>query len=352
MPKNGKGTLLDIARRCDVSQSTVSRVLSNSRKGRFSVSEEVRQRILSVAEELAYRPSMAARNLTASKTKLVAILGLEGIYSDRIGPVEEAVTAMAESLDRAGYEICVSFPSKRHSAFALPPLRVDGIVAVGASRLSDLDPLDESGIPYVSLNGLSGTRGSSVSPDDARGTYLALKHLYDLGHRRISYLDHWSVDAVHPSVIERRNAFVHAASDLGFHFPQLNIPMLPALTAWDSYYEPFVREAILQGRATAVLAYSHQGALGLIRAAYELGLRVPRDFSVVCFNNEPVVKISIPSLTAVDVPSVKMGQMSAEILLRAMASLDDGTIPQTPVHVRLDESLVVRESSAPPPVSG
>lgn len=352
MPKNGKGTLLDIARRCDVSQSTVSRVLSNSQKGRFSVSEEVRQRILSVAEELSYRPSMAARNLTASKTKLVAILGLEGIYSDRIGPVEEAVTALAESLDRAGYEICVSFPSKRHSPFALPPLRVDGIVAVGASRPSDLHPLDESGIPYVSLNGLTGKRGSSVTPDDARGTYLALKHLHDLGHRRISYLDHWSVDAVHPSVTERRNAFVQAASDLGFDFPRLNIPMLPALTAWDSYYEPFVREAILQGQATAVLAYSHQGALGLIRAAYELGLQVPRDFSVVCFNNEPVVKLSIPSLTAVDVPSVKMGQMSAEILLRAMACVDDGTMPQTPVHVRLDESLVVRESSAPPPVSG
>ena len=346
MPR-GNGTLLDIARRCSVSQSTVSRVLNNTRQGRFSVSEELRHRILRAAEELSYRPSMAARNLAVTKTKLVAVLGIAGMYSDRMGPVEEAVTALAESLDRSGYEICVSFPSKRHGPFALPPLRVDGVVAVGPSAVADLQPLEQSGIPYVSLNGVVGENGSAVNPDDTRGAQLALKHLYDLGHRRIAYLDHWSVDAVHPSVGERRKAFSNAAREMGFEAPSLDIPLLPALTQWDSYYEPFIRAAIVHHRSTAVLAYSHQGALGLLRAAHEFGLSVPKDFSLVCFNNEPIVRLSIPSLTAVDVPSMKMGQMSAEILLRAMTASEDGP-PQLPIRIRLDESLVVRESSAPP----
>lgn len=339
----GNGTLSEVARQCAVSESTVSRVLNNRRQGRFSVSDDVRQRILRVAQELKYRPSMAARNLTMSKTKLVAVMGVAGIWSDRVGPVEEAVGATAEALDAAGYDIYVSFLSKRHP-FDLPALRVDGIVVVGARDLQVLRSLDASDVPYVSINGLTGERGSAVNPDDARGTRLALKHLCDLGHRRIAYLDHWSIDAVHPSVMERRRAYREAAAELGLEAPDLHLPMLPADAAWDSYYEPFVRRAIIEQKATAVLAYSHQGALSLLRTAHDLGLSIPRDFSLVCFNNEPVVRLSVPSITAVDVPAERMGRVAAEILLRQM-SLEQ---PGEPVRLKLDESLIVRESSAPP----
>ena len=287
---------------------------------------------------------MAARNLTASKTHLVAVLGVAGIWSDRIGPMEEAVGALANVLDHAGYEICVQFLSNRHGPFDLPPLRVDGVVAVGPRTQLDVEALDRLGTPYVSMNGLVGEKGSSVVPDDARGARLALKHLCDLGHRRIAYLDHWSIDANHPSVFERRRAFHESAIEMGFETPMLDIPLLPADTAWDSYYQPFIRRAIIDGGATAVLTYSHQGALALLRTAHDLGLSVPGDFSLVCFNNEPVVRLSIPSLTAVDVPSVRMGQMAAEILLRQMTN----PVPEAPMRVRLDESLVARESTARP----
>src|SRR5581483_3746709 len=100
------GSLMEVARRCAVSQSTVSRVLNNSKHGRFSVSSEVREKIVRVARELNYRPSIAARNLAVTKTRLVAVLGVAGIWSDRVGPLEEAVGALAKALDGAGYEIC------------------------------------------------------------------------------------------------------------------------------------------------------------------------------------------------------------------------------------------------------
>jgi LacI family transcriptional regulator len=340
----GSGTLAEVARQCEVSESTVSRVLNNARPGRFSVSADVRRRVLRVAQELNYRPSMAARNLTAGKTKLVAVMGIAGIWSDRVGPVEEAVGAMAESLDNAGYDIYVSFMSKRHGPFDLPALRVDGVVAVGPKNVDTLKALDDSGLPYVSINGLTGERGSAISPDDAKGTRLALKHLHDLGHRKIAYLDHWSIDATHPSVTERRTAYLQSATELGFIAPELKLPMLPADTAWDSFYEPFVRRAIVEEKATAVLAYSHQGALALLRTAHDLGLSVPRDFSLICFNNEPSVRLSVPSITAVDVPSARMGQMAAEVLLQQMSAVE----PMQPVRLKLEESLVVRESTTPP----
>ena len=109
------GTLLEVAKRCSVSQSTVSRVLNNSKHGRFSVSPAVREKILTAARELNYRPSVAARNLTVSKTRLVAVLGVRTIGSDAVGPMERAVIALAKALDAAGYEICLQFLSKRHN---------------------------------------------------------------------------------------------------------------------------------------------------------------------------------------------------------------------------------------------
>lgn len=341
------GTLSDIARRCSVSQSTVSRVLNNSKKGRFSVSEGVRQRILHVANELNYRPSVAARNLAASKTRLVAVLGLEGIWSDRVGPAEEAMVTLAAALDRAGYELCLQFWSERHGKFDPPPLRVDGVIATAASFPDDLKALEEADLPYVSVNGAAGPRGCHVAPDDRQGTFLALQHLTDLGHKRIAYLDHVAIDATHPSVFERREAFAAAAEQLGFTSPEIGLPRLGHNQPWDSYYEPFVRKAVVEGGATAVLAYSHQGALALLRTAYELGLSVPRDFSVACFNDAPVLRLSVPAVTAVDVPAAPMGEAAAALLLKRMQSEE----PLEPERVRIPESLIVRESTAPPPAS-
>ncbi len=340
----GSGSLMDVARRCAVSQSTVSRVLNNSQHGRFSVSPAVRARILKVARELNYRPNIAARNLAINKTKLVAVLGLGEFWSDRVGPIEEAVGALAKELDKNGYEICMQFMTPRHGPFDLPPLRVDGILTVSPSRLEDLAGLEQSGIPYVSIDGVVGPGGLQVLPDDADGTRQSLEHLVGLGHRRIAYLDHPSVNAAHLSVFARREAFAESAAEMNFAVPPLELPPLPAEVPWDSYYEPFLRQAVIAGRATAVLAYSHFGALSLLRTAHDLGMSVPNDFSLVCFNNERVLAVSVPSITAVDVPSVPMGRAAAELLLAEMNS----PTPTPTRKVMLKESLIVRESTAPP----
>ncbi|MGD0540721.1 MAG: LacI family DNA-binding transcriptional regulator [Tepidisphaeraceae bacterium] len=343
MTRSGSN-LMEVARRCSVSQSTVSRVLNNSKHGRFSVSAAVRERILTVARELNYRPSIAARNLTVSKTNLVAVLGVAGIQSDRVGPAEEAVGALAKALDQSGYEICVQFMSLRHGPFQIPPLRVDGVVAVGPTSVTDLDELDGSGIPYVSLDGVVGSRGSQVVPDDAGGTQMALRHLVELGHRRIAYLDNPSIGAAHPSVFTRREAFARAAAELQFQIPKVEVPSLSGDLPWDSYYEPFLRLSVIEGKATAVLSYSHYGALALLRTAHDLGLSVPTDFSLICFNNEPVTRLSVPSLTAVEVPSAAMGEAAAQILLQGMR----GEESSQPICRKLEEKLIVRESTTSP----
>jgi LacI family transcriptional regulator len=341
--RNGQTTLGEVARKCAVSQSTVSRVLNNAKHGRFSVSDDVRQRIVEAARELNYRPSVAARNLTARKTNLVAVLGLPGIWSERVGPAEEAVGALSTALDLAGYEICLQFWSERHGRYDPPPLRVDGVIAVDASSQEQLGDLENSGIPYVSLNGVAGPSGSQVIPDDAQGTLMALDHLVQLGHRRIAYVDNLDEGASHPSVLQRREAFARARQTIGFESPEVEHPQLRN-QPWDPFLEPFLRRSVIQGGVTAVLAYSHHIGLMMLRAAHELGLAVPRDFSLICFNNSPLVRLSVPSLTAVDVPAVSMGQAAADLLVKHMTS--DGPFP--PAQVRVEESLIVRESTAAP----
>jgi len=335
---------MEVARRCDVSQSTVSRVLNNSKQGRFSVSPKVRAKILKVARELNYRPSIAARNLAVGKTHLVAMLGITGFWSDRVGPVEEALGALSRSMDSAGYEICMQFVSFRRDPFDLPMLRVDGIVAVAPQTSDHLEALEESGIPYVSVDGVVGERGLQVVPDDADGTRKALEHLVGLGHRRIAYLDNPTESASHLSVFVRREAFAQCAKEMNFEAPVLNLPKLPSGVSWDSHYRPFLQRAVVDSKSTAVLAYSHYGALSLLRTAHDMGLSVPKDFSLICFNNEPMLGLSIPSITAVDVPAMALGQAAADLLLKEMAGLEK--LEQR--SVKLPESLVLRESTAPP----
>ena len=336
--------LKEVALRCSVAPSTVSRVLNNSKPGRFSVSQPVRERILRVAEELNYRPSIAARNLTVTKTHLIAVLGVSRIESDHVGPQEEAIGAMAKALDVEGYEICAQFISLRHGPFEMPPLRVDGIVAVGPTSLQDLQVLEHIDVPYVSLDGVVGSRGMQVIPDDAQGTRIAIQHLMTLGHKRIAYLDNPSISATHASVFTRRDAFARAMAEFGLESPAIERPQLPNEVSWDSTYEPFLQRAVIEGKATAVLAYSHFAALSLLKTAHNRGIFVPRDFSLVCFNNVPVLKLTMPSLTAVDVPSAAMGQAAAEMLLHAINEKN----PAGPRCRKLEEQLIVRESTSTP----
>jgi DNA-binding LacI/PurR family transcriptional regulator len=107
----------------------------------------------------------------------------------------------------------------------------------------------------------------------------------------------------------------------------------------------FLREAVIDGGATGVISYDHQIATALVGASYELGLRIPHDFSLICFNDLFPVKLLPPPLTAISVAGQEMGRMGADLLLNSLSR----TRPKTPRLVRVSESLVVRASTAAPP---
>lgn len=329
-------TISNVADLSGVSKSTVSRILNN-RQENFSVKQATRQRVLRAAEQLNYRPDPIVRSLSAKVTNLIAVLGLRDFGTAIRGGTEEAANALMNRLYEHGYELCTNILSPREPAYSPPRWRVDGAVVVDNSDASDIETLDASGMKYVTLNGPAGTHGASVTLDDEAGTRTAVHHLRALGHRRIAYaapdVYHW-----HQSLVSRRDAYLSSLEEVGLE-PVPGYDRLGA-SAFD-----VMRHAVNEHGATAVIAYHHLMAVKLVRAAATLGIEVPRQVSLLCFNDLSPCQDLVPSLTAMALPSREMGKLAADLLLEQL----DQNASAPPRHVTLSETLVIRESTAPPP---
>jgi DNA-binding LacI/PurR family transcriptional regulator len=194
-------------------------------------------------------------------------------------------------------------------------------------------------VPYVCVNERAGTPVAQVLADDVKGTRLAVEHLHQLGHRRIAYANPRATYLPHYSVAERSETLVGAARK---HKMTLaaghDVPFSSA--------EEFLRESVVGAGATAVLTYDHRIAVALVGAAYGMDLRIPRDFSLVCFNDLFPVALMPPPLTAITVPGREMGRLGADLLLNSLGS----EAPAKGIkEIRVPEHLVVRESTAAPP---
>lgn len=331
-----KSTMADVARAAGVALSTVSRVLNNHTEG-FSVKPEIRKRILAQARELDYRPNPVIRSLRAKRTNIIALLGIN-VGSPNPGVEEHACRSLIHVLNEAGYELCTSFVTQGQSTYDMPPWRVDGVVVLGASSPADIEQVEDSGRPYVSVNGYAGKNSSSVNANDPMGTRLAIDHLVGLGHRRIAYAnatllpDHHRV--VHPSLRLREQAYLKAMRAHGLEpvpgHDQLHLGRMELL------------EMAMAQRATAILAYDHIQAIRILKAARTKRLRVPDDFSLMCFNDEFGVDEVTPRLTCVGLPAETMGQQAAELLIRQLQQQQ----PIEPTQILLDEHLVIRDSTA------
>lgn len=331
-------SLAEVARQAGVSPSTVSRVLNNHTEN-FSVKPETRDRILAVVRELDYRPNPIARSSRAKQTNLIAVLGLRDFGTAIRGNTEQAVNTFMRVVYADGFELCTNILSPREPAFAPPRWRIDAAVAVDCSEPEQLKALDESDIPYVTMNGPAKPNGSSVCVDDSAGAHDAIMHLIVLGHRRIAYAlpDEFNW---HESLESRHKAYLAAMNKFGAE--AVTSDFEPGLSPIE-----VVRKAVIQGKATGILVYNHMMAVKLLRACSALNLRVPHDVSLICFNDLFPCSDIVPSLTTMSLPGGDMGRTAAEIVIKQIKS----DTPLDPVHIKLPEKLVIRESTSPPSTS-
>jgi DNA-binding LacI/PurR family transcriptional regulator len=337
MANQDRVSIKDIARAVGVSHSTVSRALSNSPL----VNPETKARIQKLAQEMGYTPDAAARSLVMGQTRTVGVV-VTSIADPFIAQVVQGIENIAYE---HAYAVILassnSDPLREMSAVEmLRSKRVDGVI-VTSSRLGALyqDHLEHIGVPVVLLNNHSEQSGRylySVTVDNPHGGHLATQHLIELGHRRIACI---TGPANHSSNMGRLAGYQQALAEA-------NIPFAPELVAPGTGTQAAGMLALpklmnLSEHPTALFCYNDMTAIGVLRAAREMGLHIPRDLAVVGFDDISFASFVNPPLTTIAQPQFEMGQQATQMLLTLMSKTSEGQVSD----ILIQGKLIVRESS-------
>lgn len=345
---SGNPTIRDVAARAGVSKSLVSLALQDSPR----VAEATRATIRRAADELGYRPNANARSLGASRSRTIGVFVLDlhnPIYADMLDGVQTETR-------RSDYRtIVVLGGSDRRSERAelekLMEFRVEGLIALGHRLpLGAHDAISEvCPAVLVGAEPRSQAHVTSVSTDDLGGAAIAVDHLVDLGHERITHITGGSSGVARKR--ERGYVSAMASRQLRRHVRCVD----GGFTDEDGYRGTM--EALRsRSRPTALFVANDFAAMGALAAASDSGLSVPHDLSIVGFDGARLTGLRCIDLTTVAQPLQQMGALAAS---RLCAMLDGDDEEATSRRIHVTPQLVVRGSTArlgsrggPPRVAG
>lgn len=333
-------TINDIARLAEVSKKTVSRVINNSP----FVKEETRKRVEAVIAEHGFTPDPQARGLAFRRSFLV------GMIYDNPSPnyVVNMQQGVLDAVRDSGLELVVH-PCNRASETFLAEVRafvvrqkLFGVVMPPSVSEDDrvMAILKEADCPYVRIASVSlDEPANMVVTHDRRGAARAARHLAELGHRRIAFIS--GPDSFRSSH-ERGAGFRDGLAEHGLTLDEPYVRQ--GAYTFESGVEAARDLLAMPEPPTAIFAGNDEMAIGVMKAARDAGLDVPRDLSIVGFDDLPMASRVWPNLTTVRLPIRDMGRMAAEKLTARSRGLD----PATLVQPEVDPSLVVRDSTAAP----
>jgi len=330
-------TLKAVAEHVGLSPGTVSAVLNDAPSAR-AIPEPTKARIHAAARELNYRPNFFARTLRRKRTYTIGVIA-EEIGDDYSSGVISGVEACLRRRNYFFLTVVHRHDSEllRQYADLLIERGVEGFIAV--DLLLDRAP----SLPMVVVAGHREFDGvTNIVLDHDRGVSQALKHLVELGHRRIAFM------RGHPNSSDsedRWNAICKATQQLGIEMDPALIVQIDIEAASPELGYPFTRQLLARKVPfTALFAYNDIAALGAIRALQEGGLRVPHDVSVVGFDDIRSAAFNTPSLTTVQQPLGKMGEIAADTVIQRIEGQAD-----VPSKIAIEPALVIRESTGPAP---
>jgi len=324
-----------LAEYLSLSPATVSLVMNNA-PGASAISAATRQRVLEAAKRLDYRPNPIARSLRTRQTFTVGVIVPE--FSE--GYFTMLMNGIEDNLLQAGYlHYVVSHQGKRDLIDEYPRLltkrSVDGFLLVNTS-------LNEAvSVPVISISGHKKLKGNTnIMLDHDRAALLALKHLYDLGHRRIAFMKG------QPQVSDsdfRWNGILAMAKRVGLTiYPELCV-YLEANSWSPELGYPIIRDLLARTRDfTAIFCFNDISAIGAIRAIADAGLRCPDDISVIGFDDISSAAYQTPRLTTVRQPLRRMGETAVQTLLKRI----EAPTAAYPEVILFEPELMVRESTA------
>jgi len=336
-----RATLKEVAKRAGVHPATASRALNAAT--RSLVNAETAERVDQAAHQLGYTPNPIARSLKTSRSASIGLL-LPDITNPLFPPIVRGIEDVLGTVGYNAWIVNTDNDPDRESA-AIESFRgrsVEGFV-VATARLEHplLQELAATGTPMVLVNRrVANPSIPSVTPDDAAGVAMAMRHLHDLGHREIVHLA--GPQDLSTGVV-RRQAFRQALEDL-------RLPAGPGrvvgCTTWSEAAGAEAMEKLIASGVpyTAVLAGNDLIALGCYDVLRAQALTCPADVSVVGFNDTPLMHRVDPPLTSVRVPHYEIGAEAARLLLEVL-----GDAARHPRSLLLPLTLSVRGSTGPPP---
>ncbi|HEX2953035.1 MAG TPA: LacI family DNA-binding transcriptional regulator [Bacillota bacterium] len=327
-------TIKDVAKKANVSLSTVSRMLNNG-----YVKKETKERILKVIDELNFIPNSKAINLRSGYTHSI------GCITPHIGanPGGEIVNAIEVTLRKNGYNLILIqalTPLENIEVSCTMLLReqkVDGIILISPREIlqSDLEEIRSDGLPFILIDGDPNSGLACVAPNNYRGGYLATEHLIKLGHQRIAHI---SGPQKWYNCSERFRGYKEALQHYG-------IPFDPDLVVSSDLYikeAPFIINQLLAlpDPPSAIFALNDNMAAGSLNALSRNGLHVPEDMAVIGFDDIYYAEYFQPPLSTIHQPFDQIGETAALRLIDMVTKRKiDNSLSVFPVE------LIVREST-------
>ncbi|WP_139992971.1 LacI family DNA-binding transcriptional regulator [Paenibacillus paridis] len=339
-------SIKDIAAKAQVSTATVSYVLNGTR----NVKQNTRERVLQVIEEMNYKPNNAAQSLKRRRTNTIGVIA-EDVTVFNVPEIIDGIHDCAERLDmhilltnmrldkRIRHSLDDMDTYRQYAESAVSELlskQVEGIIYIGVHPRDLTGLCDTSGKPIVYTYSYTQSN-PSIQYDDEQAAYDAMKHLIDKGHSRIAIIS--GIMNSIPSRL-RFNGFYKAVTEFELPFD----PLLIKMGDWEaeSGYQLTKELLGLSVPPTAILAMNDVMAVGVMRAAFEMGFAIPEQLSVMGFDNREFTQYLIPRITTMDLPLHEIGYQAMEAISRILQG-EDAQISEKPLC-----RLVERDSVAPP----
>ncbi|CAN4280533.1 LacI family DNA-binding transcriptional regulator [Pseudoxanthomonas sp. LjRoot125] len=327
----------DVAAAAGVSMKTVSRVLNNEP----NVRDEMRQRVMKAVEQLQYRPNLSARSLAGQRSYVIAL-----VYNNPSrNYLMEIQSGMLEACRDNHYNLVlapVGSPKQRKAEdlkVVFEHFAPDGVVLI--PPLTDdpavLEFLERHDVPFACIAPKHPQDRIGVSMDETAAVLELMAGLVAQGHRRIAHI---KGPPAHGACQWRFKGYREALRKAGLDFDEDLV--VQGAFSYESGIEAGNHLLDLKRPPTAIFAANDDMAAGVIRAACERGLAVPRDISVCGFDDTPIARHIYPALTTVRQPTSEMGRLATLQLLARIRTSEAGGM----VHV--EHEVVFRESTQAP----
>ena len=326
-------TISDVAKQSGVSTATVSRIIN----GQSGYTEETRQKVLNIIQEMGYRPNAVARGLVKKRTNTIGVL-LPSLSSRLASALLKGIESSAHQLDYSVIICDTESNGKRTVEYldVLSEKQIDGII-ITSEWLKDVfeEAIVKMKIPVVLvLTTSSHLQIPYIKVDDYQASYQATEYLIGKGHKEIGMISGSKTDKL--AGLPRIEGYKQALTDNSLTISENHIAY------GDFAYRSGMRcmQELLKKapEITAVFAASDEMAVGALSCAYRKGVKVPDDLSIIGYDDTQDAEMAIPPLTTIHQPIYEMGEKAVEMLLNTKGAVESVIMP----HHIIERDSVIR----------